>query len=232
LTEQKATAHRKTDTPRIAATSGKSPTIRRPAQDRVISNFIHYSQPADNNKAAIRAQLALLFQVPARILEIGSGSGQHAVYMASGLPHLDWQPSDRGEYYEGLVENIRQLAPANVRPPLYLDVTETEFPPADHIYLANVLHIMPEINLPLLFRGAARTLPTGGKLCIYGPFTYGGAFTTQSNSAFDAWLKARNALSGIRAVETLQTLAQEQGFTLLSDTDMPANNQLLVFGKG
>ncbi len=172
-----------------------------------------------------------MFLKPARILEIGSGSGQHAVHMAAALPHLTWQPTDQGEYFASLLENIERLAPLNVSPPLYLDIATSVFPPTDHIYAANVVHIMPAALLPSLFRGAASALPTGGKLCFYGPFKYLGEFTAESNATFDEWLKARNPLSGIRDIETLQARAEAQGFHLLSDTPMPANNQLLVFTK-
>jgi SAM-dependent methyltransferase len=195
-------------------------------------DFQNFSQPADNNQAPIREQLDRLFSAPAAILEIGSGSGQHAVYMASHLPHLRWQPTDQGDYFAALLENIQQLAPANVLPPVYLDIAAaTPWPKADNIYMANVVHIMPAALLQPLFQQAARTLPADGKLCVYGPFKYAGEFTTASNADFDLWLKSRNPLSGIRDIETLQTLAQEYGFTQHEDLPMPANNQLLVFVK-
>ena len=134
------------------------------------------------------------------------------MHLATALPHLTWQPTDQGEYFAGLVENIGRLAPLNVSSPLYLDIAKSDFPPTDHIY-------------------AASALPRGGKLCLYGPFKYLGEFTADSNATFDEWLKARNPLSGIRDIETLQAGAQSRGFRLLSDTPMPANNQLLVFTK-
>ena len=153
------------------------------------------------------------------------------MHLATALPHLTWQPTDQGEYFAGLVENIERLAPLNVSPPLYLDIATSDFPPTDHIYAANVVHIMPAALLAPLFRGAASAMPRGGKLCFYGPFKYLGEFTADSNATFDEWLKARNPLSGIRDIETLQASAQSQGFRLMSDTPMPANNQLLVFTK-
>ena len=195
-------------------------------------SFRNFSQPAENNQAPIQAQLARLFSRPADILEIGSGSGQHAVYIASHLPHLRWQPSDQGDYLPALAENIRQLAPANVLAPVYLDIgAPTPWPKADNIYMANVVHIMPAALLQPLFQQAARTLPAYGQLCIYGPFKYAGEFTTASNADFDLWLKARNPRSGIRDIETLQHLARESGLSQQQDLAMPANNQLLVFVK-
>jgi len=196
-----------------------------------MTDFVQFSQPADNNKSHIKDELKRLFPASARVLEIGSGSGQHAVFMARALPWLTWQPTDRGDYYPGLVDNIERLAPANVSPPRYLDISASDWPETDHMYLANVLHIMPAALLQPLFEGASRILADKGKLCIYGPFKYGGKFTTTSNADFDQWLKARDPLSGIRDIETLQQLAAEQGLLLAEDKPMPANNQFLVFKR-
>jgi SAM-dependent methyltransferase len=193
--------------------------------------FVQFSQPADNNKGYISDQLTRLFPDPTRILEIGSGSGQHAVFMAQTMPWLTWQPTDRGDYFPGLVNNIARLGPDNVKAPHYLDISGTDWPDTDHIYLANVLHIMPAALLAPLFQGAAAVLADTGKLCIYGPFKYGGEFTTASNANFDESLKARDPLSGIRDIETLQQLAADQGLSLAQDNPMPANNQLLVFER-
>jgi SAM-dependent methyltransferase len=196
-----------------------------------MTEFVLFSQPADNNKGHIRDQLKLLLPSPARVLEIGSGSGQHAIFMAQALPLLTWQPTDRGEYYTGLVDNIGRLGPDNVKPPLHLDISGTDWPATDHIYLANVLHIIPAALLAPLFKGAAAVLAETGKLCIYGPFKYAGEFTTASNAEFDDWLKDRDPLSGIRDIETLHHLAAEHGLSMVQDNPMPANNQLLVFER-
>ncbi|MFT4633893.1 MAG: hypothetical protein ACI8PP_000208 [Candidatus Pseudothioglobus sp.] len=196
-----------------------------------MTDFIRFSQPADNNKSHIRDQLIPLLPNPARVLEIGSGSGQHAIFMAQALPWLTWQPTDRGDYHPCLVNNIARLAPPNVKPALYLDISGTDWPETDHIYLANVLHIMPAALLASLFTGAAALLPDTGKLCIYGPFKYAGEFTSASNAEFDKRLKNSNPLSGIRDIETLQQLAAKHGLTLAQDSAMPANNQLLVFER-
>jgi hypothetical protein len=199
--------------------------------DEGMTAFVQFSQPADNNKGHISDQLAKLFPDPTRILEIGSGSGQHAVFMAQVLPWLTWQPTDRGDYFPGLLNNIARLGPDNVKTPHYLDISGTGWPDTDHIYLANVLHIMPAALLKPLFQGAAAVLADTGKLCIYGPFKYDGEFTSASNANFDASLKARDPLSGIRDIETLQQLAADQGLSLAHDNPMPANNQLLVFER-
>jgi SAM-dependent methyltransferase len=196
-----------------------------------MTQFVQFSQPADNNKVHIKELLKLLLPSPARVLEIGSGSGQHAIFMAQALPWLSWQPTDRGDYYPGLVNNIERLGPDNVNPPQYLDLSGTDWPATDHIYLANVLHIMPAALLAPLFKGVAAGLADDGKLCIYGPFKYAGEFTTPSNADFDEWLKDRDPLSGIRDIETLRQLAKEHGLSLAQDNSMPANNQLLVFER-
>jgi hypothetical protein len=151
--------------------------------------------------------------------------------MAQVLPWLPWQPTDRGDYFPGLLNNIARLGPDNVKTPHYLDISGTGWPDTDHIYLANVLHIMPAALLKPLFQGAAAVLADTGKLCIYGPFKYDGEFTSASNANFDASLKARDPLSGIRDIETLQQLAADQGLSLAHDNPMPANNQLLVFER-
>lgn len=195
--------------------------------------FLNFSQPAANNQEPILEQLKSLFAEPATVLEIGSGSGQHAVAFAGALPHLTWQPSDQGRYLEGLKINLAKLAPPNVRPVVTLDIAAEPWPVTgfDHIYLANVVHIAPEAVLEPLFRQAARLLPAGGLLCLYGPYRYGGEFTTESNERFDAWLRAQNPASGIRDVETVEALATEHGLGFEADHAMPANNQLLVFAQ-
>ena len=196
-----------------------------------MTEFVQFSQPADNNKGHIKDQLKRLLPSPARVLEIGSGSGQHAIFMAKALPWLTWQPTDRGDYYPGLVNNIARLGPENVEPAQYLDIGSSTWPATDHIYLANVLHIMPAALLAPLFKGAAAAMADAGKLCVYGPFKYANEFTTASNADFDEWLKERDPLSGIRDIETLQHLAAEHGLALTQDSPMPANNQLLVFER-
>ncbi len=195
--------------------------------------FLNFSQPAANNQQPILAHLKSLFAARATVLEIGSGSGQHAVAFGNALPHLTWQPSDQGRYLDGLKVNLARLAPPNVRPVVALDIAMEPWPvtDVDHIFLANVVHIAPEAVLEPLFRQAARLLPTGGLLCLYGPYKYGGEFTTESNERFDGWLKSQNSASGIRDVETVETLARSHGLGFEADHPMPANNQLLVFSQ-
>ena len=197
------------------------------------SNFLQFSIAADNNRQHILERLRTIFIEPGTVLEIGSCSGQHAVYFSGALPHLIWQPTDRGEYLDALRENIAALAGENVHLPVQLDVSQGAWSvdPVDYIFAANVLHIMAECNVPDFFSGAGTQTKTTGKLCLYGPYKYGGSFTTESNARFDDWLKGRDPVSGIRDFEWVCELALKNDFVLVNDYAMPANNQLLVFEK-
>jgi len=188
--------------------------------------FTNFSQAANNNQAPILLELSKHLISPCSLLEVGSGSGQHAVHFATQLPHVSWQPTDQGDYYPGLVDNIGRLAPDNVLPPRYLDLTAPDWPDTiDCLYSANVIHIMPAALLPQMFTSPAN------RLMFYGPYKYDGEFTSESNADFDVWLKDRNTFSGIRDIEILVALAEQGGYKLESDTPMPANNQFLLFEK-
>ncbi len=192
----------------------------------------NYSQAAENNSTPILAQLTILFRHAGSVLEIGSGSGQHALAFSKHLPHLRWQPADQGEYFAGLVANIAAAGVQNVLSPVHLNVQE-QWPEAnyDYAYSANVLHIMPNELINPFFAGNGNVLKAGGLCCVYGPFKYKGEFTSESNANFDLWLKNNNPLSGIRDIEEIITLAEQHALSLLHDLKMPANNQLLVFKK-
>lgn len=195
--------------------------------------FRSYSRPADNNKAHILEKLVGLYLAPGIVLEIGSGSGQHAVYCGHHLPHLIWQPTDRAEYLQNLRYNVSELAPSNVNLPLALDVIQEDWPlsEVDYVYSANTLHIMSEDQVTRLIEGVGRILKNNGLLVVYGPFKYNGNFTTDSNARFDLWLKDRDSHSGVRDFESIKQLAADNGMNLQHDFSMPANNQLLVFCK-
>jgi hypothetical protein len=188
--------------------------------------FNNFSQAADNNQPSILLELSKQLTSPCHLLEVGSGSGQHAICFATALPHITWQPSDLGDYYPGLVDNLNRLAPDNILPPLYLDLASPVWPgTVDCLYSANVIHIMPEALLPQMFASPA------SRLMFYGPYKYNGEFTSESNANFDVWLKDRNPLSGVRDIEALVALAEKSGYELKSDTVMPANNQFLLFKR-
>jgi len=201
--------------------------------NNINEQFRNYSRSADNNKAHVLEKLAGIFLEPGLVLEIGSGSGQHAVYCGNHLPHVVWQPTDQAGYLHDLKCNIDELAPSNVNLPLALDVAQNNWPlsEVDYVYSANTLHILSEAQVTLLIQGVGRVLKNGGFLALYGPFKYGGEFTTDSNARFDLWLKDRDSLSGVRDFETIQQLAADNGMNLQHDFSMPANNQLLVFCK-
>ncbi len=174
-----------------------------------------------------------------RVLEVGSGSGQHAIHMARHLPGVRWQPSERQESLAGLaaritVEGRDGLAPgAQVADPLVLDVTQPHWPagPFEAVFTANTLHIMPAAAVPHLLAGGARVLEADGLLLIYGPFRYGNRHTAASNEAFDAHLRQLDPAMGVRDAEELQAEAAHLGLHLQADAAMPANNRLLVFQK-
>jgi SAM-dependent methyltransferase len=193
--------------------------------------MLPFSEACERNKGPILEVLHTLFARCSSVVEIGSGTGQHAVHFARQLPHLAWQPTDRGEYLPGLAARIGQQGAPNLRPPIELDVTQPAWPEvvADAVYSANTLHIMSWPEVEALFRGIGRVLGRGGTLAIYGPFRYRGAFTSESNAHFDRALRERDPASGIRDFEAVAALAAAQQFELLADHAMPANNQLLAW---
>jgi len=191
------------------------------------------SEACERNKAPILEVLRLAFADRTQVLEIGSGTGQHAVHFAAHLPHLTWHPTERSAYLHDLGARVKLEGSPNLRAPTALDVTQTPWPlrTADAIFTANTLHIMAWTEVVALFRGLEGVLPRGGVLCVYGPFRYEGRYTSDSNRDFDRMLKARDPLSGLRDIKDLTALAAQQGLRLCADHDLPANNRLLEFVK-
>jgi SAM-dependent methyltransferase len=191
------------------------------------------SDAAERNKAPILEIISKELATTRRVLEIGSGTGQHAVFFAERLPHLLWQPSDTGEYLPELRERLRAHGIANLQPVIELDVRSDPWPveSVDGIFSANTLHIMSWSSVHEFFRGVGSVLSTPGTLCIYGPFRYEGRYTSESNAVFDDYLRKRDPESGIRDFEALDALARKQGLRLAADNAMPANNQLLVWKR-
>lgn len=191
-----------------------------------------FSESCERNQAPILAILREVFAQPARVLEIGSGTGQHAVYFGAALPHISWQTSDLPQSHAGIQQWLDEAKLPNVLPPLALDIT-SRWPAGkyDGVFTANTLHIVSWPAAQQLLAGAACCLSPGGRLAIYGPFNYQGQFTADSNARFEDWLKARNPLSGIRDFEAVRDCALSAGLALLADYAMPANNRLLVFYK-
>ena len=192
-----------------------------------------FSQACENNQQAIFAILERVFAEAQQVLEIGSGTGQHASYFAPRLPQLIWQTSDQAEYHPGINAWLDDSAAENLRRPLLLNVDMPTWPVAkvDAVFTANTCHIMGWASVVNMFHQLADVISVGGTLAIYGPFNYDGQFTSPSNANFDQWLKQRGAQQGIRDFEAVNTLANEAGMRLLEDKAMPANNRLLVWCK-
>jgi cyclopropane fatty-acyl-phospholipid synthase-like methyltransferase len=191
-----------------------------------------FSQACENNKQPILSVLEQVFSTTSHVLEVGSGTGQHAVFFADKLPHITWQTSELLINHAGINQWLTPTPLANLRPPILLDLNYP-WPVnlVDGIFSANTLHIVSWPLVEKFFAGVARHLSSGGVLCVYGPFNYQGQFTSPSNADFDLWLKGRDSLSGIRDIEAVEQLAQSVGLSLDADHQMPANNRLLVFIK-
>ena len=200
-------------------------------EDRATSIMTrNFSVACERNREPILAVLRDRLAQCKSVLEIGSGTGQHAVFFAAHLPHLVWQTSDFPDNHASIDAWRQETQLPNVLAPLTLDVSgawpEARF---DAVYSANTCHIMSWHDVERMFDGIGRTLQAGGMLCIYGPFNYGGAPTSMSNAQFDAMLRAQAAHMGIRDFEAVNRLAADQGLVLQDDIAMPANNRLLVW---
>lgn len=187
-----------------------------------------YSQACENNKAPILEVLTEAFAKSLKVLEIGSGTGQHAVHFAANLPHLIWQASDQPQYLPELNERLRRAGLANLPPAHCLDVTQHALAGRyDALFTANTLHIMSWPMVATFFERLNEFVSASATVCIYGPFNYKGCYTSASNQAFDQSLKSRDAAMGIRDIEQVLALAKAQDFSLFEDITMPANNRLL-----
>jgi len=193
--------------------------------------MLSFSDACERNKGPILAVLRGAFADRRRVVEIGAGTGQHAVHFARHMPHLAWQPTDRREHLPALAARIAAEGPSNLAAPVELDVALECWPPlrADAAFSANTLHIMSWPAVEALFAGLGRLLAPEGVLAIYGPFKYGDRITTDSNAAFDAMLRERDPQGGVRDFEAVNALASAAGLELQADHAMPANNQLLVW---
>ena len=191
-----------------------------------------FSQACENNKGPILEVLKTAFNKTESVLEIGSGTGQHSVFFAEQLPHLQWYTSDRRINHEGINLWLKEANLTNLHGPLELDLNYAwPVNNVDAIYTANTFHIVSWQLVEQFFKGVSTHLVSQGVVCIYGPFKYQGQFTSASNEEFDRFLTQRDPFSGIRDFEAIEQLATQAGLTLISDTAMPANNQLLVFKR-
>ena len=192
-----------------------------------------FAESCAQNQEPILTVLREVFADRRRVLEIASGTGQHAVHFGRALSHLVWQTSELPENHSGIRAWLDDAALPNVLPPVALDVNDAHWPveSVDAVFNANTVHIVSWPAVERLFAGVGRVLDVGGLLCLYGPFNYGGRYTAESNARFDAWLKARDPASGVRDFEALDRLARAQGMTLFKDVDMPRDNHTLVWRR-
>ena len=184
-----------------------------------------FSDASERNRAPILEVLKRVFAKARSVLEIGSGTGQHAAYFAPELPHLVWRASDVADNLPAIRQWITEP------PPIELDV-DTEWPEldVDAVFSANTCHIMSWPQVERMFAGVGK-IPGLKIFCLYGPFNYGGRNTSESNARYDAMLRARDPASGVRDFEKIKALAEGEGLSLAEDNAMPANNRLLVFQK-
>ncbi len=200
-----------------------------------------FSTACERNQGPILEQLRhhlAELPAPARrstplVLEIGSGTGQHAVHFARHLPDLVWQPSDLAENLPGIRLWVDEAELPNLRPPLELDVSRDRWPVTDPdaVFSANTAHIMAWNRVEAMFAGVATRLPPGGRFVLYGPFNVGGEFTSEGNRALDAWARDAFEGGGLRDLEAIVALGESRGLTHLADVAMPANNRLQVFRR-
>ena len=195
--------------------------------------MINQSPACERNKESIAEQLIHAFDSCEQVLEVGSGSGQHVLHFAKQMPKIVWQPMDFGDYIATLQHNLQGSAD-NILAPMTLSLENTPWVidvKYDGLFSANTLHIMSWDHVIGFFERAGKQLKVGGVLCIYGPFKYGGEFTSPSNLGFEQWLKQRDPLSGVRDFEAICELARQNHLSFVSDQAMPANNQFLIFNK-
>ena len=191
-----------------------------------------YSESCRQNKEPILSTIKPLLTNTTSVLEIGSGTGQHAVYFAEHMPYLRWQASDQSQYLPSVNAWINDANFDNLPNAIELDVTQS-WPQVkvESIFSANTVHIMSWEMVVDFFQGVGQVLETDGQFILYGPFNYNGQYTSQSNANFDLWLKGRDPRSAIRDFEALNQLAQKAGLSLANDFAMPANNRILHWVK-
>ena len=192
-----------------------------------------FSQSCENNKPYILEVLRTAFAGRRKVLEIASGTGQHACHFAAAMPWLQWQPTELPDNLPLLQPRCAVYTGDNLLPPLALDVRDNPWPVPipDAVFSANSLHIMSFESVQRLFAALGRHAADDVVLAIYGPFNYRGEYTSPSNARFDSWLAQQHPDSAIRHFEDVDRLAREAGFHLRADHAMPANNRLLVWVK-
>ena len=197
-----------------------------------------YSEACEQNREPILQVLTELIATEVKannptLLEVGSGTGQHAVYFGEALPQLLWQCSDQQQYHPSIQAWLDEAKLQNIIPPIRLNVSKDTWPSAqfDMLYCANVIHIMHWQNVLDFFARGANCIKPEGLMVCYGPFNFEGKYTSASNAQFDQYLHSQDPESGIRNFEDLQKLAEKASLKFLHDYEMPANNRILVWQK-
>ncbi len=191
------------------------------------------SQPCLRNQEPIYQSLKEFFNKPGAVLELACGTGQHAVYLAARLPHLQWQPSDLKPALAGANIWVNEAKLNNVLPPLELDITQDNWgqDTYEYIFSANLVHFVPTESVDKLFTGVSQQLKENGILVLYGPYNQNG-FTSEGNRNLDAWLKQDiHPMAGIKELNQIKKLANKVGLELIENALLPANNHLLIFKK-
>lgn len=192
-----------------------------------------YAESCEQNKDPIFNVIEPYLRDKKSVLEIGSGTGQHAVYFAQKLLHLIWHTSDRLQYHDGITRWLNDAGLGNIKKPVVLDVSHSTWPQisVDVVYSANTTHIMHWQDVEALFEGVGHLLNDAGLFFLYGPFNFSGKFSSESNRRFDQHLKSCDSLSGIRNFEDLNTLAELIKLKFIKKHKMPCNNHILVWEK-
>ncbi len=192
-----------------------------------------FAQSSEENKQVILQAIQSLLQNRNSVLEIASGTGQHAVYFGAQMPHLTWQTSDLIGAHEGINLWIEESGLENVLEPLNLNVSDEVWPKGsyDAVFSANSFHIMGRNHVKDFFANVTQVLNSKALIMVYGPFNYNGHYTSESNADFDQWLKQRNPQSGIKDFEWCNQLADQAGLRLIKDIEMPQNNRILVWQR-
>jgi len=194
-----------------------------------------FSGACERNKQPILSVISTYLSEANSVLEVGSGTGQHAVFFAGAFPSVVWQCADQAVYLDGVRAQLAHAGLSNLPEPLVLDVNQSVWVESgekyDAVYSANTLHIMDEYSVEAFFAGLPTVMNADAHLIVYGPFKYAGEFTSESNAGFDLSLRSRGVGSGIRDFEWVNELAEAQGLSLVLDQAMPANNQCLIWQK-
>ena len=192
-----------------------------------------FSDACEENKQPILQVIQQYFSKANNILEIGSGTGQHAVFFAKHLNNLTWHSSDVAIYHDGIKQWLADYPGNNIKGPYLLDVNQADWPSGsfDGIFSANTTHIMSWPDVVEMFKGIGQHLHRAGFFCLYGPFNYHGNYTSASNQRFDQFLKQRDSKSGLRDIDDLTKLATAAGLEFIADHEMPVNNRTLVWRK-